>query len=134
MSAPLFVPKSATKVAIALVRDGLPGGHHDVLVTDAVPDERPSRLVRLSRIAGGGFTAHGATDTARFLVEVWGDDVDATEDLANVVRAVLRASRSRWAGGAFVRKWNEDTGPYPFPDESGQERWQMTGELLIKVG
>lgn len=134
MSGPLFIPAPATEVAIALVREGLPEGYDGVLVSDEVPTTRPDRMVRLSRLPGGGLAAAGATDVVRLLVECWATDDGAAERLANVVRAVLTASRSRWAAGTFVRHWKEDGGPYEFPDTSGQARWQLTGELLLKVG
>ncbi|MBM4468165.1 hypothetical protein GS502_01340 [Rhodococcus hoagii] len=133
MNGPLFIPAPATEVAIALVRDGLPDECDDVLVSDQVPDTRPPRLVRLSRLPGGGLAAAGATDVVRLLVECWAPDDGTAERLANVVRAVLVASRSRWAVGVFIRNWKEDGGPYSFPDASGQARWQQTGDLLLKV-
>lgn len=134
MSGPLFVPAPATEVAIALVRERLPDGFDDVLVSDRVPDDRPERMVRLSRLPGGGLAAAGATDVVRLLVECWSMDDGEAERLANVVRAVLASSRSHWAAGTFIRHWKEDGGPYEFPDTSGQARWQLTGELLLKVG
>ncbi|NKU16427.1 hypothetical protein GS928_25855 [Rhodococcus hoagii] len=92
------------------MRDGLPDEYDDVLVSDQVPDARPPRLVRLSRLPGGGLAAAGATDVVRLLVECWAPDDGTAERLANVVRAVLAASRSRWAVGVFIRNWKKTAG------------------------
>ncbi|KXF56143.1 hypothetical protein AXA44_02605 [Rhodococcus sp. SC4] len=134
MTTELFIPKPAQAVATTLITEGLPGSHSDVWVATKIPNPRQPRMIRPSRMPGGGLAANGATDRVRLLVECWADDEGDAEDLANVVRAVLNASPGRWALGAFVRHWKEDGGPYSWPDESGQERWQMTGELLLKVG
>ncbi|MFF2026563.1 hypothetical protein [Rhodococcus koreensis] len=130
----LFIPKPAQLVAAAVVQEGLPSEFADVWVATKVPEPRRPRMVRATRMPGGGLTAHGATDTVRLLLECWGDDEEAAESLANVARAVLKASIGRTVADTFVRHWKEDGGPYPWPDESGQERWQLTGDLLLKVG
>lgn len=78
--------------------------------------------------------AQGQTDQMFALVECWAATEDDAEDLANLVRAILKSSRSNTVLGTFVRSWKENSGPYRWPDESGQERFQFTGELLLKIG
>lgn len=130
----LAVPKSAQTVAVQAVTAHMPAEFADVWISDEVPNDRRPRMVRITRTPGGGMAPHGATDHARLIVECWANSDEEAELLANTVRAVLRTLRGRTAAGGFIRSWREDGGPYEWPDESQQCRWQLTGEMLIKVG
>ncbi|OZF05248.1 hypothetical protein CH302_01085 [Rhodococcus sp. 15-2388-1-1a] len=129
----LAIPKSAQTVAVRAVTDHMPAGFEDVWISDKVPKRRRSRMIRITRTPGGGMASHGATDHARLIIECWADNDDDAELLANTTRAVLRNLIGRTAAGGFIRWWREDGGPYEWPDESGQARWQLTGEMLIKI-
>lgn len=133
MSDDLMVPASATVVLAALIRERLPTEYSDVRVCTKIPNPRPAHIVRVTRRPGGGMAASGHTDQVFALLECWADTEDDAEDLANLVRAVMKSARSRTVHGTFIRSWKEDSGPYPWPDESGQERFQFTGELLLKI-
>ncbi|MDV8066390.1 hypothetical protein R4P64_07725 [Rhodococcus sp. IEGM 1366] len=137
MSGDLIIPASAETVLATLIREQMPA-HLDVWVGTEAPNPRRSgvrgRKVRVSRTPGGGMAAHGRTDHVFALIECWADTEDEADDLAAVVRAIMKASRSRTVLGTFVRWWKENSGPYRWPDESDQERYQFTGELLLKIG
>jgi hypothetical protein len=98
---------------------------------------RPDRFVKVSRV--GGTRDNIATDAARILVECYAKDVGQVEAMCNTANAALYN-----AGGTsitadtqtmFIRAWNETSGAtdYPNPDVLDYERWQITGELLVKA-
>lgn len=133
----LNVPASAETVLATLIREQMPA-HLDVWVGTETPSPRTNPghtlKVRVSRTPGGGMASHGQTDHVFALLECWADTEDEADDLAAVVRAIMKASRSRTVLGCFIRWWKENSGPYRWPDESNQERYQFTGELLLKIG
>jgi hypothetical protein len=98
---------------------------------------RPERFVKVTRV--GGDLVNIATDSARILVECFAKDVGQVEAMCNTARTALRN-----AGGTtvtadehriFIRCWDEKSGPadYPNPDVVDYERWQFTGELMVKA-
>jgi hypothetical protein len=87
----------------------------------------------------GGGLDNIATDTARILVECYAKDVGQVEAMCNTARTALRN-----AGGTsvtadeitiFVRRFEETSGPadFPNPEVLDFERWQFTGELMVKA-
>jgi len=109
----------------AFVSAKLPGGSN-----------RPQRFVRVSRVGGG--QDHQATDVARLLIESFGKDVGQVENMCNTVRAALRNAAGTTVttteGPVFVRRWDNEQGPvdYPHPEILDFDRWQLTGDLLVK--
>lgn len=132
----LLIPASAETVLATLIREQMPD-HLDVWVGTETPNPRTGSTnalkVRVSRTPGGGMAPHGRTDHVFALLECWADTEDEADNLAAVVRAIMKASRSRTVLGTFIRWWRENSGPYRWPDESNQERYQFTGELLLKI-
>ncbi|MCZ9635157.1 hypothetical protein [Rhodococcus sp. BH5] len=132
----LIVPASAETVLATLIQEQMPD-HLVVWVGTETPNPRTNPghtlKVRVSRTPGGGMATHGQTDRVFALLECWADTEGEADDLAAVVRAIMRDSRSRTVLGTFIRSWKENSGPYRWPDESGQERYQFTGELLLKI-
>lgn len=126
---PEVKPRSSLAIAVAAVQFLVPA---DVRVATKVPNPRPKKLVRISRI--GGSRSNPVTDQATLLFECWsGSDIEA-EELANLVSDSLPSIIGRWYDGSFVRHWRLTFGPVDFPDESNQARFQFQGELLIKIG
>ncbi len=122
-------PRSSLAIAVAAVKSLVPS---DVRVATKVPNPRPKKFVRISRI--GGSRTNPVTDQATLLFECWAaTDVDA-EELANLVSDSLPSVIGHWFDGSFVRHWRLTFGPVDHPDESGQARFQFQGELLIKIG
>lgn len=97
---------------------------------------RPDRFVRVSRV--GGSQDHQATDVARLLVECYAKDVGQCEAMCNTARAALRNAGGTTvvttAGRVSIRAWDNESGPvdYPHPEILDYDRWQITGDLLVK--
>ncbi|WP_125458782.1 hypothetical protein [Rhodococcus sp. 1168] len=122
-------PRSALAVAYAATMTLVPPG---VKVATRVPNPRPKKLVRISRI--GGTRSNPVTDQAVLLFECWASSDIEAEELANHVVDSLPSIRGRWFDGSFIRHWRLTFGPVDHPDESNQARFQFQGELLIKIG
>lgn len=122
-------PRSSLAIAVAAVQFLVPS---DVRVATKVPNPRPKKLVRISRI--GGSRSNPVTDQAVLLFECWASSDIAAEELANLVSDSLPSIVGRWFDGSFVRHWRLTFGPVDHPDESNQARFQFQGELLIKIG
>ncbi|WP_301119776.1 hypothetical protein [Mycolicibacterium fortuitum] len=139
----LIIPKPAVGAGVAALEAALPA-HYDVeLVSSDLPGlanghrTYPTLFVRMTRVGPSGML-NMVTDRARLLVECYADkdsDTDC-EQFANTCRALLRAvdTRTRFAG-AYIRRWQNDTGPVPYPDPSvpSHERWQFQGDLLVST-
>lgn len=127
--------KPAVLAAITVLADAF--GDYAFVSAKLPAHVRPDRFVRVTRTGGG--RNHVATDTARILVECYAKDVAQVEAMCATASAALFN-----AGGTsvtsdditmFVRAWNETSGPtdYPNPEVLEYERWQFTGELLVKA-
>jgi hypothetical protein len=118
------IPKSAVGAAIAILQP-----------TNANPATKAPKLftspfIRVSR-AGGGMQ-NMVTDGATLLVECYAPDGVAAETLANHARALLTDSRSNVFAGAFIRWWEETSGPVDFPDPGTEwSRYQFLGRLDV---
>lgn len=112
---------SSQKVAVQALMAALPG----LNVSTQMPRARPAEHVIVSRI-GGGDGPFG-TVAPRFLVEVYGSDELAAEELAERVRRAWLGLRSHGIN------WSTDDGnltPYESPDVD-HVRFQFTGGLQI---
>lgn len=127
--------KPAVLAAITVLSEAF--GDYAFVSAKLPAHNRPDRFVKVSRV--GGEISNIATDSARILVECYAKDVGQVEAMCNTARAALSN-----AGGTtvtadeqsmFVRCWDETSGPtdYPNPEVIEFERWQFTGELLIKA-
>jgi hypothetical protein len=128
-------PKPALLAAITVLDEAF--GEYAFVSAKLPARQRPDRFVRVTRT--GGVLDNIATDGARILVECYAKDVSQVEAMCNTARTALRN-----AGGTtvasddvemFVRAWQETSGPadYPNPEIVEFERWQFTGELLVKA-
>jgi hypothetical protein len=128
-------PKPAVLCAITVLAEAF-GGY--AFVSAKLPgNNRPDRFVRVTRV--GGDLINITTDAARILVECYAQDVGQVEAMCNTARTALRN-----AGGTtvtandismFVRRFEETSGPadFPNPEVLDFERWQFTGELMVKA-
>jgi hypothetical protein len=97
---------------------------------------RPDRFVKVTRTGGG--QDNQTTDVARLLVECFAKDVGQVENMCNTARAALRNAAgttvTTTSGEVFVRGWDNENGPtdYPHPEILDYDRWQLTGDLLVK--
>lgn len=98
---------------------------------------RPDRFVVVDRV--GGRRDNIATDSALILVECYAKDVGQVEAMCNTANAALAN-----AGGTtvtadeqsmFIRAWEEVSGPAnrPNPEVLDFEKWQITGQLMVKA-
>lgn len=128
-------PKPALLTAITILSDAF--GEYAFVSAKMPANNRPDRFVKVTRVGGG--LDNIATDTARILVECFAKDVGEVEAMCNTVRAALRnaggTTVTTTAGPVSVRAWDNEQGPadYPHPELLEWERWQLTGELLVKA-
>ena len=128
-------PKPALLAAITVLSEAF--GDYAFVSAKLPSHTRPDRFVKVSRV--GGSIDNIATDSARILVECYAKDVGQVEAMCNTARAAFwNAAGTTVTSGEermFVRCWDETSGPadYPNPDLIDFERWQFTGELLIKA-
>lgn len=128
-------PKPALLTAITILSDAF--GDHAFVSAKMPPNNRPERFVRVTRVGGG--LDHIATDIARILVECFAKDVGEVESMCNTVRAALRnaggTTVTTTAGNVSVRAWDNESGPtdFPHPDLIEYDRWQLTGDLMVKA-
>ncbi len=126
--------KPAVLTAITILSDAFDSY---ALVSARLPGtNRPDRFVRVTRVGGG--QDHQATDVARLLIECFAKDVGQVEAMCNTARAALRNAAgtnvTTTAGAVFIRYWDNESGPvdYPHPEIIDYDRWQLTGDLLVK--
>lgn len=128
-------PKPALLTAITILSEAF--GDFAFVSAKIPPNNRPERFVKVSRVGGG--LDNIATDVARILVECFAKDVADVEAMCNTVRAALRNSGgttiATTAGNVSVRAWDNESGPtdFPHPDLIEYDRWQLTGDLMIKA-
>lgn len=128
-------PKPAVLTAITILADAF---EDNAFVSAKMPPRAlPDAFVKVSRVGGG--LDNIATDGARILVECFARDIGVLEGMCNTARAALRnaggTSVTTTAGDVFVRAWENEQGPtdFPHPDLLEHDRWQFTGDLLIKA-
>ena len=104
----------------------LPGVH----VSTRVPNPRQSRMVTVRRDGGPGDRFR---DEPRFGIRVWGDKraEDPLADVADLM-AEVRAHMHDAPGDGPCRRWREQSGPVPIPDESGQPLLYLVGEAVLR--
>lgn len=129
-------PKPALLTAITVLSEAF--GQYAFVSAKLPAHSRPDRFVCVSRRGGG--QDNQATDVARILVECYAKDIAQAEAMCDSARAALRNSAGTMvtttSGDVFVRGWDSENGPigpYSNPEVIDYERWQLTGDLLIKA-
>lgn len=97
----------------------------DVTVSNAVPNPRMPKMVVVRRDGGPGDLV---LDRPRMSVRVWAESDEDVTDLAATVRAHLFAA----PGNGPCRRWVEQSGPTPIPDESGQPLRYIVGQAVLR--
>lgn len=95
-----------------------------VVVSNAVPDPRPARLVTVRRDGG---VPVGVLDKPRLNVGIWAMTEEDVADLTRLVSALIAGARTAPITNAVMVG-----GPVAVPDPSGQPRKSMTWELTTK--
>lgn len=128
-------PKPAVLTAITILAEAF--GEYAFVSAKMPARQRPERFVKVSRVGGG--LDNIATDGARILVECFAQDVGQLEAMCNTARTALRnaggTTVTTTSGDVFIRGWDNEQGPtdFPHPDLLEWDRWQFTGDLLVKA-
>lgn len=127
-------PKPALLTAITILSEAF--GDY-VFVSAKMPArDRPDRFIQVTRVGGG--LENIASDNARILVECFAKDLGQVEAMCNTARTALRNAGGTTVittqGDVFVRRFDNEEGPRDLvhPDLLEYDRWQFTGDLLIK--
>jgi hypothetical protein len=127
-------PKPAVLTAITILSEAF--GEWAFVSAKMPKREIPDRFIVVSRIGGGPDSL--ATDQPRMLVECFAKDVGEVEAMSGQAHAALSNASGTTVttdlGRVFVRKWDNATiADYPYPDLLDWERWQIHGELSLKL-
>ncbi len=128
-------PKPAVLTAITILAEAF--GEYAFVSAKMPARQRPERFVKVSRVGGG--LDNIATDGARILVVCFAQDVGQLEAMCNTARTALRnaggTTVTTTSGDVFIRGWDNEQGPtdFPHPDLLEWDRWQFTGDLLVKA-
>lgn len=97
-----------------------------------VPSPIPMPFVRVRR--AGGVSATPGVDLARIDVQVWHDTDFKRMELAQLVRALLKAAAGDYVGGNQIYFASEFLGPIPMPDPADPSKRvvMFTHELLVR--
>lgn len=119
--------------AVKVARTVLDGAMAGWVVATKIPNERPPKLVKVSRAGGGRLVI--VTDVARLLVEVWAETVTDAEQGCLDAIAALQNAQGTIVDGAFIRGFGNIEGPVdlPDPDVTEQERWQLLGDFSVST-
>lgn len=128
MPAAIVFPDAAALVATYL-REALAAHGMPVPVGTRVPNPRPAKFVRLTRI--GGAQVDVVTDRPRIDVHCWGATDEAAHDLMQITRALLLALPG-WRGAAAYDV-DEVGGPNELPDpETSSPRYALAVEVSLR--
>jgi hypothetical protein len=127
------VAKPGLKIARQVLADALA-----LPVSTKVPIERPNKFVVVGR-GGGGSRPNLVTDVPRLIVQVYWLTSDLgvgnVEATCNTAIAALQNAQGTLVLEAFVRGFDNITGPFDFPDPDvpDMERWQFQGDWHIST-
>jgi hypothetical protein len=122
----VIVPKSAVGAALAILAPT------NAKPATKAPKQYTTSFIRLSRVGGG--MENMVTDGANLLVECFAPDGVQAETLANHARALFAASVTGVFAGAYIRWWEETSGPVDFHDPDTEwSRYQFTGRLSVST-
>lgn len=121
----------AQTVAIDYVRARMVArGETAVKVQSRVPVPNDSDLVRIFRTGG---VSSLVVDSAQLTIEVSAETDDRADDLAELVRADIKAAQGTVQSNVTVYGVNEFTGPHEFPDPVYVERPRRSWSVQFSV-
>lgn len=128
----VVIPPDTVALICDYLRDELDGrGYTDIHVGARVPDDRPTRFVRVRRT--GGTKLNLVVDDAQLSVETWGETEAAAHDLAQLCRGLIHAADSTELAGTQVYRIAEVAGPADLPDPlSNQPRFSATYLVAVR--
>jgi len=99
-------------------------------VFNEVPHQRPARFVLVLRI--GGAESNLITDSPRLVAECHDPYGPAAANLADTVRALIKASAPGWAGGMWVDRANISSVVYSPDPATNTPRYLVYAELRTR--
>lgn len=119
----------AEGIAVTYLKSALTG----TTVSTKIPNPRPAKLVRVTRV--GGRRRDLITDSANLTFECWDTTTVAAFALCRLVRAHINAIEGTEVNGEWVYRVTEIGGPAFFPDpDTDYPRYQFTVALDLRGG
>lgn len=129
LSVPDYQPPSRFLDVEAMVLTFLGDNIDDAAIVTSIPEDRPSRFVRLWR--NGGPAVNRVMDRPILTIEAWDADTPAAAALANRCRNLLLGG---YTAMRFVRRVEEITGPYAIADEETESpRYRFSVALIVRA-
>lgn len=126
--ADLITPAPALAVVVKLLSPLLA----PVPIKSKMPKTQPPSIVLISR--PGGAMSNLVTDRPTLSFHCWAPDDVAAEQLANRVRALLKAHQFDVVDDRTLHGWREaGCSEFPDPAVTTHSRWQVTGTLGISA-
>jgi hypothetical protein len=103
----------------------------DTEVSTLVPDPRPTRFVRVSRVGGNKVRLNA--ESAMVTFQCWEEDTIKAAELAQLARAYVNALEGLFLNGVWIYRVIEVGGPAYNPDPTtGDARYQFTVSIDVK--
>jgi len=127
MATEVIVFPDAEALAVTYLKAKMPG----VTVATKVPNPRPSKLIKVTRVGGSKLRLNADSPVLAF--ECWGSTTVEASDLAKYARAYVNAMAGEKVNGVWVYKVREVGGPANFPDpDSDSPRYQFSVAIDTK--
>lgn len=103
-----------------------------VPVSMDTPKNYPNTFITVG-LVGGGEGAQGTQNAPSFVFNCYALDAGGAEDLAELLRAVLKSAQFTRLGHVQFRAFTLEGGPYENsnPDVPGRRRWQFSGTYTM---
>lgn len=103
-----------------------------VRVSNDVPKNYPNTFITV-RLAGSGEEAQGKINTPAFTFDCYALDAGGAEELAELLRSVLKSAQFTRVGNVQFRAFTIDSGPFENPNDQvpGRRRWQFSGTYTM---
>jgi hypothetical protein len=103
----------------------------NVIIATKVPDPRPTKLIKVTRVGGSKLRLNA--DSPVLVFECWGSTTIEASELARLARAYIDAMAGEKVNGVWVFKVREVGGPAYFPDpDSSLPRYQFSVAIDMK--
>ncbi|MFE9497267.1 hypothetical protein [Streptomyces collinus] len=117
--------------AEALVITYLKANISNVTIATKVPDPRPAKLIKVTRVGGSKLRLNA--DSPLLVFECWGSTTVEASTLCQTARAYVNAMAGEKVNGTWVFKVREVGGPAFFPDpDTTLPRYQFSVAIDMK--
>lgn len=102
-----------------------------VYVSTKIPDPRPTKLIKVTRVGGSKLRLNA--DSPLLVFECWGSNSVEASDLCRQARAYVDAMAGDTVSGVWVFRVREVGGPAYFPDpDTNSPRYQFSVAIDMK--